>query len=72
MVILLTNSQGWTYGILANGMIMVAHAYDSAEGSSLCLVFEHRRGDGVAQNCRCVEESCRTWMEDRVGTLLSG
>jgi len=25
----------------------------------------------VAQNCPCVEESCRTWTEDRVGILVS-
>jgi len=26
----------------------------------------------VAQKCQCGDESCRTWMEDRVGTLVSG
>jgi len=29
-------------------------------------------GDHVAQNVQCVEESCRTWTDDRVGTLVSG
>jgi len=72
MVVSLSNSQDWTYGILRNRMIMIAPAYDYAEGSSLCLYFEHMSGDRVAQNCWCVDEYCRTWMQDRVGTLVSG
>jgi hypothetical protein len=51
---------------------VIAPAYGSAEGSSLWLQFEHMSSDGVVHNCRCVEESCRTWTEDRAGTLLSG
>jgi len=64
---------------LRNGLIVIAHEYDSAEDGSLslsfkhmCIKFKHRTGDGVAQNCRCVEESCTTWTEDRAGILLSG
>jgi len=72
MVVSLSNSQDRTYGILRNRLIMIAPAYDSAEGSSLCLMFEHMSGDRVAQNCLCVDESCRTWTEDRVGILVSG
>jgi len=33
MVVSLTNSQGRAYGILRNGLIMIASAYDSAEGA---------------------------------------
>jgi len=72
MVVSLTNSQGRAYGILRNGSIMIAPAYDSAHGRSVCLWFEHLSGNCVAQNCRCVEDSCKIWTEDRVGTLVSG
>ena len=72
MIVSLTRAQGRRYGILRNGLIMIAPAYDSAKGISLYLRFEHMSGDHVAQNCRYVEESCRTWMEDRAGTLVSG
>jgi len=72
MVVSLTNSQGRVYGIMRNGLIMIVPAYDSANGRSLCLEFEHLSGDHVAQNCQCVEESCRIWTEDRFGTLVSG
>jgi hypothetical protein len=72
MVVSLTNSQCGAYGFLRNQLIMIAPADDSADGRSLWLKLEHRSGDCMAQNCRCVEESCRIWMEDRVGTLVSG
>jgi len=72
MIVSLSYSQDRTYGILRNRLIMIAHACDSAEGGSFCLLFEHMSGDRVAQNGRWVDESCRTWTEDRVGTLLSG
>ena len=51
---------------------MIAPIYDAAEGISLGLKFEHMSDDCVAQNCWSVEESCMTWTEDRVGTLVSG
>jgi len=72
IVVLVTYSQDWTYGILRNGLIMIVPVYDSAEACSLCLKFEHLSGDRVAKNCRCVEESCRPWTEDRVRTLVGG
>jgi len=72
MVVSQTNTLGRTYGILTNGLILIALAYDSSEGSSLCLSFEHMSGDHVEPNCQWVEESCRIWTEDRVGTLVSG
>jgi len=34
MVVSLTNSQGRAYGIVRNGLIMIAPAYDSANGTS--------------------------------------
>ena len=72
MVVSLTNSQGRVYGILRFGLIMITPAYDSIDGRSVCLEFEHRSGDRMAQNYQCVEESCRMWTKDRVETLVSG
>jgi hypothetical protein len=71
MVVSLSNSQDRTHGILRNMLLMIAPAFNSKEDYSLCLYFEHRSGDRVAQDRRCVDESCMTWMEDRVGTLVS-
>jgi hypothetical protein len=63
---------------LRNWLSMIAPAYDSTKGSSLCLEyrhmclwFGHMSSDGVAQNCPCVEESCWTRTQDWAGTMLS-
>jgi hypothetical protein len=72
MVVSLTNSQGREYGILRFVLVKNAPAYGAIDVRSVCLEFEHLSGDRVAQNCQSVEESCRIWTKDRVGTLVSG
>lgn len=60
---------GQPHGLLRNGFIIIATAYDSTKGSSLCLKFEYMRGDYVLQNCKC-NENLR--ILDQSWTLVSG
>jgi len=57
MVVSLRNSQGQIYGVVRNGLNIIAPAYDITKGSSLCLEFEHISGDCTAQNRQCDEVS---------------
>jgi hypothetical protein len=72
VVVLLTNFHDQPAGILRNRLIMITPASDSAKGSSIHLWLNHISGDCGAPNHWCFEEFCRSWTEDRVGTLVSG